>query len=132
MKPNIFALFDAVKTVSQSYQKSSVISPGGPTINRGLATNLITSSRSSLWIKTLLPKEASVGCRTASRFKIVGKEERENEYFLNVMEVAEAGKTVQSTSFSLVESSENLDPFIGAYIPPRGLILFSKIDVPIK
>lgn len=123
-KPNIFVVFDIVKTPRPTYQKSWVITPGGNLKDQGSNTNLIDNGGSSLWIKTLLPDDAAIEYKNGSMFKIIPRKGRETDYFLNVMEVTESGKAANVKTTSLIESRES--NVVGAYIPKKGMVLLSK------
>jgi hypothetical protein len=124
LKPNIFVVFDIVETPSPTYQKSWVITPGGNLRGQGSNTSLIDNGNSSLWIKTLLPDDATIEYKNTLKFEIIPKKGRETDYFLNAMEVTGSGKAANVKIASLVEANER--DVVGAYIPKKGVVLFSK------
>jgi hypothetical protein len=131
LKPNLFIIFDVVVGTSANYTKSWVITTGAMPVERGSNTNLIDNGSNSLWIKTLLPEDPVVLSRTASRFELKPKVTQANDYFLNVLEIANKGASIPIDGSYLVESQEG-HKILGAYVPQRAVIIFSKNGEPIK
>jgi len=131
LKPNTFVIFDVVVGTSRGQMKSWVITPGAIPIDRGSNTNLIDNGSSSLWIRTLLPKDAVVISRTASRFEIKPEVTEVTDHFLNVLEVADKGASLYTDGSHLVESQEG-DKILGAYVPRRAVVIFSESGKSIK
>jgi len=92
---NTFIMFDRVVTKSEATKKSWVIDPGATPQANGEKLVKITNGSGALWIKRLLPEQATE-TMNGSRFEVVPKSSAKESYFLHVMQAVDASLSKDS------------------------------------
>ena len=92
---NCFIIFDRVITKDAGMKKTWVIEPGSSPTTEGDRIVKITNGQGALWVKRLLPDQASE-TMSGSKFQVVSNQSVKEDYFLYVMQAADASLTKNS------------------------------------
>jgi hypothetical protein len=86
---NVFVIFDRVVTRSSKIKKSWVVDPGATPQTKGNGLSKIANGDGALWIKRLLPQQATE-IISDSKFEVIAKESTIQSYFLHVLQAVDA------------------------------------------
>lgn len=92
LKPDKLVIFDRVITKDARSKKSWIVKPGATPKSQGQSLTLIENGAGALWIKRLLPQQATETINS-DRIEIVPTEQAQEHFFLHVMQTAESGQT---------------------------------------
>ena len=86
---NTFVIFDRVVTKDAGIKKSWAIDPGATPKTKGDRLVNITNGSGALWIKRLLPEQATESM-SDTRFEVLSSQSAKEDYFLHVMQAVDA------------------------------------------
>ena len=92
---NTFVIFDRVVTKDAGIEKSWVIDPGATPQAKGERLVNIINGSGALWIKRLLPEQATESM-SDTKFEVVPSQSAKEDYFLHVMQAVDANFTKDS------------------------------------
>ncbi len=94
LKPNIFVIFDNVITTHPDIEKKWVIVPAAAPADLGDSVLKVTNGDGALWIKRLLPLNASVDL-SAGQIAVVPTQKAAQAFFLHVMQAVDSNKSAR-------------------------------------
>ena len=107
LKPDIFVIFDNVITTAANIEKKWVVVPAAaPTVVDNVLK--ITNGNGALWVKTLLPVNASVSS-SANEIAVVPTQPGTQDFFLHVMQAVDASVDASQVSADDATVKENGD-----------------------
>jgi hypothetical protein len=86
---NTLVMFDRVVTKEAGTKKSWVIDPGAAPQSKGERLVKITNGSGALWVKRLLPEQATE-TMSSGKFEVVSNQSVKEDYFLHVMQAVDA------------------------------------------
>jgi hypothetical protein len=117
LKPNIFVIFDNVITTNPDVEKKWVVVPAAAPTDLGHNILKIMNGDGALWIKRLLPLNASVDL-SGSQITVVPTQKATQAFFLHVMEAADskkgAGQVLANEATAVLEGDSFLVK-VGSY-----------------
>ena len=122
---NTFVVFDRVVTKDRGIKKSWVIDPGAIPQVEGDGLVKITNKSGALWIKRILPEQATETMND-KKFEVVPKKSAEEDYFLHVMQAVDANLAknspeVMADEVELITQRDQIGVKVGGW-----KVLFSK------
>jgi len=97
LKPDIFIIFDNVLTTSSDLEKMWFADPGEEPSDLGGGMLTVTNGNGMLWMKRLLPASVTVTL-SAAGIEEVPAQSAAQDYFLHVMQTANAGTAASEVS----------------------------------
>jgi hypothetical protein len=118
IKPDIFVIFDHVITTKPDIEKKWVVVPAAPPTDLGHNVLRITNGHGgALWIKSLLPLNASVSL-SGSQIGVVANQKAAEGIFLHVMQAVDSDKGAEQViadDATVAAEGDNFLVKVGSY-----------------